>query len=53
MAWRIYATLGGDELSACSLVTSYDPCTWLNIGTGNELMPDGTKPLPETMLTSH
>ena len=24
---------------------------WLNIGTGNGLLPDGTKPLPEPMLT--
>ena len=26
---------------------------WVNIGPGNGLLPDGTKPLPETMLTSH
>ena len=25
----------------------------VNIGSGNGLVPDGTKPLPETMLTSH
>ena len=24
---------------------------WVNIGSGNGLLPDGTKPLPETMLT--
>ena len=24
---------------------------WVNIGSGNGLIPDGTKPLPEPMLT--
>ena len=24
---------------------------WVNIGSGNGLSPDGTKPLPEPMLT--
>ena len=26
---------------------------WVNIGSGNGLVPDGAKPLPEPMLTSH
>ena len=26
---------------------------WVNIGSGNRLLPDGTKPLPEPMLTYH
>ena len=26
---------------------------WVNIGTGNGLLPDGTKPLPEPILTFH
>ena len=26
--------------------------TWVNIGSGNGLVPDGTKPLPEPMLTN-
>ena len=26
---------------------------WINIGLGNGLLPDGTKPLPEQMLTDH
>ena len=26
---------------------------WVNIGPGNGLLPDGTKPLPEPMLTYH
>ena len=27
--------------------------TWLNIGSGNGLVPDGTKPLHELMLNYH
>ena len=26
---------------------------WANIGSGNGLLPDDTKPLPEPMLTYH
>ena len=26
---------------------------WVNIGSGNGLVPDGTKPLPEPMFTYH
>ena len=26
---------------------------WAKIGSGNGLLPDGTKPLPEPMLTYH
>ena len=26
---------------------------WVNIGSGNGLLPDGTKPLPERMLIHH
>ena len=26
---------------------------WANIGSGNGLVPDGIKPLPEQMLTSY
>ena len=26
---------------------------WVNIGSGNGLLPDGTKPLPEPILTDH
>ena len=26
---------------------------WVNIGPGNGLLPDGTKPLPEPVLTDH
>ena len=26
---------------------------WVNIGSGNGLFPDSTKPLPEPMLTNY
>ena len=26
---------------------------WLNTASGNGLLPDGTEPLPEPMLTNH
>ena len=29
------------------------PYIWVNIGSGNGLLPGGTKPLPEPMLTNH
>ena len=30
-----------------------DAKNWVNIGSDNGLVPDGTKPLPEPMLTYH
>ena len=26
---------------------------WVNIGSGNGMLPEGTKPLPKPVLTSH
>ena len=43
--WRNAHTL-------CSLVTPYDSI-WVNIGSGNALVPDGTKLLPEDMYTCY
>ena len=41
-------------LTHCSLVTSIgDIDMWVNIGSGNGLLPNGTQPLPEPMLTYH
>ena len=40
-------------LTHCGLMTSYGGIDWVNIGSGNGLLPDGTKPLPEPMLTYH
>ena len=34
-------------------MTLYGYIIWVNIGSGNGLLPDGTKPLPEPMLTCH
>ena len=34
-------------------MTSYDTDIWVNIHLGNGLWLDGTKPLPEPMLTNH
>ena len=34
-----------------SLVTQMATKIWVNIGSGNDLLPDSTKPLPEPMLT--
>ena len=53
--WRIYVALVGDELSHCSLSK---PCGDIDLGhydndSGNGLLPDGTKPLPEPELTYH
>ena len=35
------------------LVTPYDDSDLGQISSGNGLLPDGTKPLPESMLTYH
>ena len=32
-------------------ITMYGIIIWVNISSGNGLLPDGTKPLPEPMLT--
>ena len=40
-------------LTHCCLVTPYGDRVLVNIGSGNGLLPDGTKPLPEPMLTNH
>ena len=31
----------------------YDTEIWVNIASGNGLLPDGTKPLPEPLLIYH
>ena len=41
-------TWDAPSLTHCGLVTKQ---IWVNIGSGNGLLPDGTKPLPEPMLT--
>ena len=47
-----FTIYSNDSLTHCGLVTPYgDMEIWVNIGSGNGLLPDGTKPLPEPMLT--
>ena len=38
------------SLTHCGLVTPHGTEIWANIASGNGLLPDGTKPLPEPML---
>ena len=45
------ASLGLNELTHCGLVTSYDDTDLISIGLGNGLLPVGTKPLSEPVLT--
>ena len=42
-----------NELTHCGLVAPYGDKKLVNIGSDNDLLPDGTKPLPEPMLTFH
>ena len=44
---------GLNVLTHCGLVMSYGILDSINIGSGNGLLPDGTKPLPEQVLTNH
>ena len=37
----------------CGLVMQYGTSIWANIGSGYDLLPDGTYTLTEPMLTSH
>ena len=50
---RIWANTSHKSIiTHCGLVMPYSEI-WVNIGSGNGLLPDGTKPLPEPMLTDH
>ena len=41
------------ELTHGGPVARFGDMIWVNIGSGNGLVPDSTKPLPEPMLTYH
>ena len=44
------------DLTSAQVLTHCDHMAteiWVNIGSGNGLLPDSTKPLPEPMLTDH
>ena len=53
--WTFYNSISWfrDVLTHCGLVMPYVDMCLVNIGLGNGLLPDGTKPLPEPMLTYH
>ena len=36
----------------CGLMTQLETYIWVNIASGNGMLPDGTKPSPEPMLTN-
>ena len=46
-----------NKVSNSDMINSLWPgevtCYCINIGSGNDMLPEGTKPLPEPMLTSH
>ena len=39
------------QLTHCGLVTPHSDIDLVIVGSGNGLLPDGIKPLPEPMLT--
>ena len=52
--FHIMEKLTNIVLTHWGLVMPYgDRDPWVNIGSGNGLLPGGTKPLPEPMLTNH
>ena len=53
LVWGKYWDSTSYVLTHCGLVTPYGDRDLVNIGSGNGLLPDGTKPLPEPMLTYH
>ena len=51
---RIFSHFTSYEIVICRAKNHNCPKEiWVNIGSGNGLVPDGTKPLPEPMLTYH
>ena len=53
MILLFYPILLFSYLTHCSLVMPYGKIYMDNIGSANGLLPNGTKPLPEPMLTNH
>ena len=51
LARIIYST--SCKLTHCGLAMHKATRNWVSIGSGNGLLPDGNKPLPEPMLTYH
>ena len=46
-------SLGNSELNPPIHIMISVDIVWVNIGSGNGLVPDGTKPLPEPVLIYH
>ena len=40
-------------LTDCDLVSGIIELNLVNMGTGYDLLPDGSKPLPEPIMTCH
>ena len=53
MSYVAITVRSGEGLTHGGLATPYGDRTLVNIGSGNGLLPDGTQPLPEPMLTDH
>ena len=57
VAWlmidKLYIVIFEEKLTHWGRVMPYGDSDLVNIGSGNGLLPDGTKPLPEQMLTYH
>ena len=51
IVWDYVNGILSSSLTHCGLVTPL--AIWVNIGSGNGLLPDSTKPLPEPMLIYH
>ena len=49
----IMATDWTDEVCGCIYIAICQKEMWVNIGSGNDLLTDDTKPLPGPMLTDH
>ena len=51
--YMIVATDWTDEVCACIYIAISQKEIWGNIGSGNDLLTDDTKPLSGPMLTDH
>ena len=55
LKWLLYVKeiFSSFRFTQCGLVMPYHCINRVNIASGNGLLPDGTKPLPEPILTYH
>ena len=52
-SYMIVATDWTDGVCGCIYIAICQKEIWVNIGSGNDLLTDDTKPLPGPMLTDH